>query len=80
MSSNRMLLPAAAKALGVTEYFLRQGVRSGSIPAYRQGGRGRYIIDVTQVDAFLKAKAMENVKQDDDTDDEDNYGRIRRVK
>ncbi len=78
---NRMLLPAAAKTLGVTEYFLRQGIRAGRIPAYRPPhARGRYIIDVDQVNDYLSRKAMENVKPEPLDEDEEEYGKIRRVK
>jgi excisionase family DNA binding protein len=59
--SKRLLLNRAAEALGVTEHYLRTEIKAGRIPYLMAGNR--YIIDVEQVEEFLKNKAMGNMKR-----------------
>jgi excisionase family DNA binding protein len=70
----RMYVKETAKALGIGEYTLRMMAKQGRIPCWKSGNR--YIFDVKQCDEFLKSKAMENVKKEDDTN---RYGTLRRT-
>jgi excisionase family DNA binding protein len=58
--SKRLLLNPAAEALGVTEHYLRTEIKAGRIPYLKAGNR--YIIDVEQVEEFLKNMAIENMQ------------------
>ena len=73
---SRMLLKDAAKALGVSKHFLYTEARAGRVPHFRAGNR--YIFDVEQVDEFLKKKALENVRADDN-EKVFQYGKLRRI-
>lgn len=73
---SRMLLKDAAKALGVSKHFLYTEARAGRIPHFRAGNR--YIFDVEQVNEFLKQKALENVR-DDENEKIINYGKLRKI-
>jgi len=73
---SRMLLKDAAKALGVSKHFLYTEARAGRIPHFKAGNR--YIFDVEQVDEFLKKKALENVRTDDN-EKVFQYGKLRRI-
>lgn len=73
---SRMLLKDAAKALGVSKHFLYNEARAGRIPHFKAGNR--YIFDVEQVDEFLKKKALENVRTDDN-EKVFQYGKLRRI-
>jgi len=76
--AKRMLLKDAAETLGVSRHFLYTEARAGRIPHFRAGNR--YVFDVDQVDTFLKNKAMENVKQDNDEKViKYGYGQLRRI-
>ncbi|MBU3075621.1 excisionase family DNA-binding protein [Clostridium estertheticum] len=72
--SKRLLLNQAAEALGVTAHYLRMEVKAGRMPYLRVGNR--YVIDVEQVEEFLKNKAMENMKPSSDVNIE--YGVLRK--
>lgn len=74
--SRRMLLKEAAEALGVSRHFLYTEARAGRIPHFRAGNR--YIFDIEQVDEFLKRKALESVKEEED-EKIINYGKLRRI-
>lgn len=74
--AKRMLLKDAAKALGVSKHFLYTEARAGRIPHFRAGNR--YIFDVEQVNEFLKQKALENVR-DDENEKIINYGKLRKI-
>ena len=74
--SRRMLLKEAAEALGVSRHFLYTEARAGRIPHFRAGNR--YIFDIEQVDEFLKRKALESVKEEED-EKIINYGTLRRI-
>ena len=56
----RLLLNPAAEVLGVTVHYLRTEIKSGRMPYLKAGNR--YIIDVEQVEEYLKCKAIENMK------------------
>jgi excisionase family DNA binding protein len=58
--SKRLLLNQAAQELGLTSHYLRNEIKAGRLPYLRAGNR--YIIDVEQVEEFLKNKACENMK------------------
>jgi len=73
---SRMLLKDAAKALGVSKHFLYTEARAGRIPHFRAGNR--YIFDLEQVNEFLKQKALENVR-DDENEKIINYGKLRKI-
>jgi len=73
--ARRMLLKEAAEELGVTKHFLYTEARAGRIPHFRAGNR--YIFDVEQVDEYLKKKALENVKQEQDNAVQ--YGKLRKI-
>jgi excisionase family DNA binding protein len=74
--AKRMLLKDAAEALGVSRHFLYTEARAGRIPHFRAGNR--YIFDVEQVNEFLKQKALENVR-DDENEKIINYGKLRKI-
>lgn len=74
--TRRMLLKDAAKALGVSRHFLYTEARAGRIPHFKAGNR--YIFDVEQVNEFLKQKALENVR-DDENEKIINYGKLRKI-
>ena len=74
--TRRMLLKEAAKELGVSRHFLYTEARAGRIPHFRTGNR--YIFDIEQVDEFLKKKALENVRTDDN-EKVFQYGKLRRI-
>jgi len=74
--SKRMLLKDAAKTLGVSKHFLYTEARAGRIPHFRAGKR--YIFDVEQVDEFLKKKAMENIREEQD-EKIIHYGQLRKI-
>ncbi len=73
----RMLLKDAAEALGVSKHFLYAEARAGRIPHFRAGNR--YIFDVEQVDEFLKQKALESVRDEQDKKVVQ-YGQLRKIK
>lgn len=58
--SKRALINQASKELGVTTHYLRTEIKAGRIPYLKAGNR--YIIDVEQVEEFLRNKAVENMK------------------
>lgn len=72
----RMLIKEAAEYLGVSKHFLYTEARAGRIPHFKSGNR--YIFDVEQVDEFLKKKALENVRTDDN-EKVFQYGKLRRI-
>lgn len=74
--SRRMLLKEAAEELGVSRHFLYTQARAGRIPHFRAGNR--YIFDVEQVDEFLKRKALENVREENN-ENFAQYGRLRKI-
>ncbi len=74
--TRRMLLKDAAKALGVSRHFLYTEARAGRIPHFKAGNR--YIFDVEQVNEFLKQKALENVRHDEN-EKIINYGKLRKI-
>lgn len=71
----RMLLKDAANALGISKHFLYTEARAGRIPHFKAGNR--YIFDVEQVDEFLKKKALDNVRQENEKVFK--YGQLRRI-
>lgn len=73
--SRRMLLKEAAEVLGVSKHFLYTEAKAGRIPHFRAGNR--YIFDVEQVDEFLKKKALENVR--DENNEKVQYGQLRKI-
>ena len=75
--SRRMLIKDAAEALGVTKNYLYTEARAGRIPYIRAGKR--YIFDVDQVEEFLKNKALENVRQEENHENIIQYGKLRRI-
>ncbi len=75
--ARRMLLKDAAEALGVTKHFLYTNARAGKIPHFRAGNR--YIFDIEQVDEFLKQKALENVREEQEDKKVIQYGQLRRI-
>lgn len=74
--AKRMLLKDAAEALGVSRHFLYTEARAGRIPHFRAGNR--YIFDIEQVDEFLKRKALENVREENN-ENFAQYGRLRKI-
>lgn len=72
--SKRLLLNQAALSLGVTPHYLRTEIKAGRLPYLKAGNR--YIIDVDQIEEFLKNKAIENMKPVLETSI--NYGVLRR--
>lgn len=52
-----------AKALCVSEYFLRREAKAGRIPVWKSGKK--YIFDVELVRQFLRDKCMENIKPEE---------------
>lgn len=73
---SRMLLKDAAKALGVSRHFLYTEARAGRIPHFRAGNR--YIFDVEQVDEFLRQKALESVREQEEEKIVE-YGKLRKI-
>ena len=59
--SKRMLLKDAAKELGLTYHALYNMVRAKQIPHFRVGNR--YILDIEQVDEFLKNLALQTIEE-----------------
>jgi len=74
--SRRMLLKEAAEALGVSRHFLYTEARAGRIPHFRAGNR--YIFDVEQVDEFLRQKALESVREQEEEKIVE-YGKLRKI-
>jgi excisionase family DNA binding protein len=72
--SKRMQLKEAAEELGMSQHYLRTEMIAGRIPHLRAGNR--YILDIEQVEEFLKYKAMKNLKLETEIID---YGRLRKV-
>jgi len=62
-----------AKILGISEYFLRTEAKAGRIPCYKSGKT--YIFDISQLEEFLKNRAMENIRKDESSD----YGTLRKI-
>lgn len=73
---SRMLLKDAAKALGVSKHFLYTEARAGRIPHFRAGNR--YIFDIEQVDEFLRQKALESVRKQEEEKIVE-YGKLRKI-
>jgi len=66
--AKRVGVVEAARILGISEYSIRAGIRSGGYPALRVGkSGGKILIDLEQLDAFLKCEATKNVKTEDST-------------
>jgi len=74
--TRRMLLKDAAKALGVSRHFLYTEARAGRIPHFKAGNR--YIFDVEQVDEFLRQKALESVREQEEEKIVE-YGKLRKI-
>lgn len=72
--SKRLLLKEAAKVLGMSQHYLRTEIKAGRLPYLCAGNR--YILDVEQVEEFLKDKALENMESNCNVVD---YGRLRRI-
>ncbi len=70
----RALLKPTAAALGITPHRLRIMAKNGEIPVLRCGAK--YIFDIEQCEAFLKKRAMENVKS---IETESGYGVLRKI-
>ena len=60
----------------VTDIFKYTEARAGRIPHFRAGNR--YIFDVEQVDEFLKRKALDIVKEEQD-EKVVQYGQLRKI-
>ncbi len=63
--AKKILLKAAAKELGVSEYFLRTEVRAGRLPFIKTGNR--YLFDLELLNVYLNRKAIQNMKTEDNT-------------
>ena len=70
----RALLNPTAEALGITPHRLRIMAKSGEIPVLKCGTK--YVFDIEQCEAFLKNKAMENVKS---VEINQGYGVLRKI-
>lgn len=74
----RMNIKEAAAAVGLSEWEIRQGIRSGRYPALKVGiGKGKYIIDVELLEARIQALMQQNVIIEEKGGQA--YGQIRRV-
>lgn len=73
----KLLIKEAANYVGLSEWELRQGIKSGRYPALKVGqGRGKYIVDIDLLEARIKELMIDNIKT---TEREDDYGIIRRL-
>lgn len=70
----RLLLKEAAEELGMTQHYLRTEIKARRIPYLMAGNR--YILDVQQVEEYLKCKALENMKP---TENVIQIGKLRRI-
>ena len=74
-----MLYRQAAQEVGLTQYELYNGLRSGKYPGARTGGsKGRWLVDTDLLRNRLSELMNSNVKQEDQ--EETMYGKIRKVK
>ncbi|MDD3199347.1 MAG: hypothetical protein PHV95_09155 [Eubacteriales bacterium] len=75
----RVLIKEASETVGLSEWELRQGIRSGRYPAMKVGtGKGKYIIDIDLLEARIRELMQANVV-DSEKDNQNTYGRIRRI-
>lgn len=72
--TRRALLKEGALELGLTEHYLRTEIKAGRIPYLKAGNR--YIIDVEQVEEFLKNKSIENMNSSNVVNNQ--YGVLRK--
>jgi len=62
----KMLIKEAAAKVGISEWELRQGVRSGKYPALKVGnGAGKYIVDTGLLEARIEELMLENIRKKD---------------
>ena len=75
----RMTIAQAASTTGLSEYFLRKGIKEGRLPHIRTGlGTGKFWIDVELLERYLEQEAMDNTKVHESRS-VINYGQLRRV-
>jgi hypothetical protein len=73
----KLSIKDAANYVGLSEWELRQGIKSGRYPALKVGqGRGKYIVDIDLLEARIKELMIDNIRA---TEREDDYGVIRRL-
>lgn len=74
--NKRLLVNQAAHVLGVSSHYLRTEIKAGRIPYLKAGNR--YILDIEQVEEFLKNKAIENMNSI--SEDNIEFGVLRRCR
>lgn len=75
----RMKIKEAASYVGLSEWELRQGIRSGRYPALRVGvGKGKYIVDIDLLETRIKYLMEMNIRSED-LYREEAVGKIRSV-
>lgn len=68
----------AAICVGLSEWELRQGIKTGRYPALKIGqGRGKYIIDLELLEARIEELMLSNIKTEEKEDTA--YGIIRKI-
>ena len=59
-----LTIQEAVKYFGISEYSIRMGIRQGSYPAIKIGGkRGKYLIDAELFESTLRIEAIRNLKE-----------------
>ena len=83
--ANIMTIREAAKTSGLSEWELRQGIRTGKYPAMKVGlGAGKYLVDIDLLEAQIKRAMLSNVRSETAEGEKNNidyssYGKMRRI-
>jgi len=76
--NQKLTIKEAAKAIGLSEYAIRIGVKQGRIPHIRtSGNKGKILLDATLLEESLKKEAIENIIQHNNSSN--SYGEMRQV-
>jgi len=71
----KALLREASEVTGMSQWFLRQGARNGTIPCIKTGNR--YVFDIELLEEYLKNLANENLRVKEKNVNK--YGSLRKV-
>jgi len=71
----KALLREASEVTGMSQWYLRQGAKNGTIPCIRSGNR--YVFDIELLEEYLKKLAFENTKKKEENSGR--YGSLRKV-